>query len=84
MSKDDNDLDDSSSFLPVTESSVGNFEDLKPTKMSIGLQLFDSFSKKSMIFQNSVIHIFLHADERSRRDSRRKNRLRTTKKEDFL
>ena len=60
-------------------------ENLKMNKMLFGLQLFNSYSKKMMLFLNSVIHYFLHADERNRRDcTRRRNRLRTTKKEDFL
>ena len=94
MSGVDNNIDDSYSFLPVMDSSVETFEDIpetlsateneKFTKIVIGLLLFDSYSKKIKIFLDSMIHYFLHVDERSRLDSRRKNRLRTTKKEDFL
>ena len=94
ISRVDDKTNVSYSFLPVMDSSVEIFEDIPETvsatengeftKIVIGLLLFASYSTRINIFRNSVIHNFLHADERSRRDCRRKNRLRTTKKEDFL
>ena len=94
MSRVDSKIDDSSSFVPVMESSVDNLEEIpkpmfvtekvKSTMMFIGLKIFVSYSKTIKMFQNCMIYYFLQADEGSRRDSRRKNRLRTTKKDDFL
>ena len=94
VSKVDNEVEDSSSFPPAMECSVENFEEfpkpmsvtekVKSTKMFICMEIIASYSKKIKIFQNCKIHYFLHADEPSRRDSKRKSRFRTTKKEDFL
>ena len=61
-------MDSSIEIFEDIPKTVSATENLKSTKMFIGLYLFDSYSKKIKIFLDSVIHYFLHADERSRRD----------------